>query len=622
MTKKAFQAESKRLMDLMVNSIYTNKEIFLRELISNASDAMDKMYYQALSDENLTFHKEDYFIRISADRENRTLTIEDHGIGMTEEELEENLGVIAKSGSYDFKQSKDIEADRGIIGQFGVGFYSSFMVAKKVEVLTRSYKEDQGHRWISEGAEGYEIEDAKKETSGTIITLYLRDNGEEENYDEFLEPYRLKQMVKHYSNYIRYPIQMLTEHSRLKEGSDSENPEYETYLEDEVLNSMVPIWRKNKKELTEEDYTNFYHDRHFGFDEPLHTIHMNVEGNIAFQALLYIPSQRPFDFYTKDYHGGLELYSNGVLIMERAEDLLPDYLSFVKGVVDSEDISLNISREILQQDRQLRLIRRHIEKKIIDELKKILDTDREKYESFFQVFGQMIKAGVYDNFGRDGDKLKDLLIFPSTAKGTYRTLCEYVKDMKPDQKFIYYANGESVETIRQLPQIKTFLDKEYEVLALTDHVDEFAVKMLRTYEEKEFKSISSSDVGFDSEPEKEEKNTKLLDKMKEILGDEVLSIRENKNLKGDASYLSSQGEISIDMEKTLRHMPGTQDLRAQKILEINPNHSSFRKMEKYYNEDPEKFKLYTNLLYNQARLIAGLEIEDPIGFVKDITELM
>lgn len=622
MTKQSFQAESKRLMDLMVHSIYTNREIFLRELISNASDAMDKMYYYALSDDTLTFHKDDYFIRLTPDKQQRTLTIEDRGVGMTEEELTENLGVIAKSGSYDFKSNQQLEEDRGIIGQFGVGFYASFMVAKKVEVLTRSYKETKAYRWTSEGADGYEIEEATKELPGTIITLHLRDNTEEENYDEFLQPYRLSQMVKHYSNYIRYPIKMLTEHSRRKEGSPEDKPEYETYMEDEVLNSMVPIWRKNKKELSQEDYLNFYHDRHFGFDTPLETIHMNVEGNIAFQALLYLPSQRPFDFFTKDYRKGLELYSNGVLIMEHTEELLPDYLSFVKGVVDSEDISLNISREMLQKDRQLQLIRRHIEKKILDELRKMMDKDREKYETFFHVFGQMLKAGVYDNFGQDADKLKDLLIFPSTAKGTLRSLSQYVKDMQPEQNFIYYANGESAEHIRQLPQIKAFLDKDFEVIALTDTVDEFALKMLRSYEEKEFKSISDSDVGFDSEPQQEEKDTKMLDKMKEILGNEVISIRENKHLKGDASYLSSQGEISIDMEKTLRHMPGTQDLRAQKILEINPNHSAFRKMEQYYHEDPEKFKLYTNLLYNQARLIAGLEIEDPLSFVHDISELM
>ena len=617
MQNKKYNAETERLMDLMIHSIYTNKEIFLRELISNASDAMDKMYYIALNDDKLKFNHEDYFIRITPDKYKRTLTIEDGGLGMTAEELVENLGTIAKSGSLDFKNLNKKDADHEIIGQFGVGFYSAFMVADEISVLTRSYKEEKAHLWKSKGAEGYSIEDAEKDKHGTIITLHLRDNTKEENYDVYLDEYKIRELVSHYSNYISYPIKMEVEKKRPTADSTEDDPKFESYREDDVLNSSVPMWRKNKNELKEEDYNNFFRQRHFGFEDPLAHIHISVEGMISFKAILYIPSRRPFDFLNPDKKGGLELYSNGVLIMEKCEDLLPDYLSFIKGVVDSEDISLNISREMLQKTRELQLIKKNIEKKILDELAKILKNDRDKYAEFFKNFGVSLKSGAYENYGADKDKLKDLFIYTTTKRENI-TFNEYRKDMFPDQDFIYYANGSSIEAIKDLPQIKHFIDKDIEVLALIDPIDEFVIKMLEEYDDKKFKSISETD----EVKEEDEKNLQdYVKKMKDILKGEVSSIRENPNLKDDAAYLSSKGEISIEMEKTLSHMPNNQVFKADKVLEVNPNHPALKKL-KEMDESSEEFKTYTQMLYDGARLVAGLEIKDPIAYARNVSKLM
>ncbi|MDU7303130.1 MAG: molecular chaperone HtpG [Peptoniphilus lacydonensis] len=617
MKNKKYNAQTERLMDLMINSIYTNKEIFLRELISNASDAMDKMYYIALNDKNVKFNHEDYFIRITPDKENRTLTIEDNGIGMSEDELVENLGTIAKSGSLDFKKLNEKEDNHEIIGQFGVGFYSAFMVADEISVLSKSYKDDIAHLFKSQGAEGYSIEDAKKDSHGTIITLHLKENSEDENYDKYLDEYEIRDLVSHYSNYISYPIKMEVEKKKPSDDSTEEDPKFESYREDDVLNSSVPMWRKNKNELTEEDYNNFFRQRHFGFEDPLAHIHVSVEGAISFKSILYIPSRRPFDFFNPDRKGGLELYSNGVLIMDKCEELLPNYLNFVKGVVDSEDISLNISREMLQKTRELQLIKKNIEKKILDELAKILKNDREKYREFFKNFGVSLKSGAYENYGADKDKLKDLFIF-ATTKREDATFNEYRKEMKPDQDFIYYANGSSIEAIKDLPQIKHFIDKDIEVLALTDPIDEFVIKMLEEYDDKKFKSISETE---DVKEEDEKTLKDYVKKMKEILEGEVSSIRENPNLKDDAAYLSSKGEISIEMEKTLKNMPNNQGFKADKVLEVNPNHPALKKL-KEMDQASEEFKTYTKLLYDGARLVAGLDIEDPIAYARNVSKLM
>ena len=617
MKNKKYNAQTERLMDLMINSIYTNKEIFLRELISNASDAMDKMYYIALNDKNVKFNHEDYFIRITPDKENRTLTIEDNGIGMIEDELVENLGTIAKSGSLDFKKLNEKEDNHEIIGQFGVGFYSAFMVADEISVLSKSYKDDIAHLFKSQGAEGYSIEDAKKDSHGTIITLHLKENSEDENYDKYLDEYEIRDLVSHYSNYISYPIKMEVEKKKPSDDSTEEDPKFESYREDDVLNSSVPMWRKNKNELTEEDYNNFFRQRHFGFEDPLAHIHVSVEGAISFKSILYIPSRRPFDFFNPDRKGGLELYSNGVLIMDKCEELLPNYLNFVKGVVDSEDISLNISREMLQKTRELQLIKKNIEKKILDELAKILKNDREKYREFFKNFGVSLKSGAYENYGADKDKLKDLFIF-ATTKREDATFNEYRKEMKPDQDFIYYANGSSIEAIKDLPQIKHFIDKDIEVLALTDPIDEFVIKMLEEYDDKKFKSISETE---DVKEEDEKTLKDYVKKMKEILEGEVSSIRENPNLKDDAAYLSSKGEISIEMEKTLKNMPNNQGFKADKVLEVNPNHPALKKL-KEMDQASEEFKTYTKLLYDGARLVAGLDIEDPIAYARNVSKLM
>ncbi len=631
MEKKQFKSESKRLMDLMIHSIYTNKEIFLRELISNASDAIDKVYYKTLTDKDKTFNKDDYYIRIHPNKDNRTLTIEDTGIGMTAAELEDNLGTIAKSGSSDFKNDQEMEEDFDIIGQFGVGFYSAFMVSDKVEVESKALDSDSSFVWISEGADGYTIEPGTRSTHGSKITLYLKENSEDNNYDDYLEPYRIRHLVEHYSNFIRYPIKMVEEKSRVKEDTkDSENPEYETYLADDVLNSMIPIWRKNKNELTDEDYNNFYHDKRLGFDAPLAHVHLSIEGAMSYKAILYIPGQAPFDYYTRDYEKGLELYSNGVLIMEKCSELLPDYFSFVKGVVDSEDISLNISREMLQQDRQLRLISRKIDTRISEELKKMLENDRETYEKFFKAFGNQIKVGTYDKWGQDKDKLQDFLLFYSSKEGKLVTLKEYVERMPEDQKYIYYATGSSVSQLEKLPQVSIIKNKDYEILYLTETIDEFVTQTLRQYLDKEFRSVSSQNLGLeapednqtDEDTETSEADEKLLEKMKDLIGDEVVKVKTTAHLKDDVAYLSTEGDLSIEMEMTLNTMPQGGDVKAKKVLEINKNHPVYQKLQTYFEADDEQFALYTELLYNQARLIAGLPLDDVVAFTKNISKLM
>ncbi len=625
MERKEFRAESKRLLDLMVNSIYTHKEIFLRELISNSSDAIDKIYYRALTDENLNFNKNDYYIKITSNKENRTLTISDTGIGMSKEELEDNLGIIANSGSFAFKKENEIKDGFDIIGQFGVGFYSAFMVSDKVTVISKTFGEETAYKWESEGAEGYTVEPTEKRGVGTDIILKIKENTEDENYDEFLEEYRLREIIKKYSDFIRYPIKMDVTKRRLKEGSEDE---YEQFKEEQVINSMVPIWRKNKRELTEEDYKNFYSEKHFGFDEPIKSIHLSVDGVVRYNALLFIPSQTPYDFYTKEYEKGLELYSNGVLIMNKCADLLPDYFSFIKGIVDSEDLSLNISREILQHDRQLKLIRKKIEEKIKDELALLLKNEREKYEEFFKGFGKQLKFGVYNDFGMNKEVLQDLLIFYSSKEKKMVTLDEYVSRMPEDQKYIYYAAGESIERIDKLPQTELVKDKGYEILYLVDDIDEFAIKMLMEYREKGFKSVSSGDLGIEADEnaqdnEKETKeNLDLFSFMKEALSDKVKDIKPSKRLKNHPVCLSSEGELSIEMEKILSQMPDNPGVKADKILEINVNHHVFDTLKSAFESDKEKLKLYINLLYNQALLIEGLPIEDPVEFTNNICKLM
>ncbi|MBM7867394.1 molecular chaperone HtpG [Heliobacterium gestii] len=625
MTVKQFQAESKRLLDLMVNSIYTHKEIFLRELISNASDAIDKIYYKALTDESISFNQADYFIKIEADKPNRTLKIIDSGIGMTQAEMEENLGVIAKSGSLAFKKENELKDGFDIIGQFGVGFYSAFMVSDVVTVISRALGSDQAYKWESQGADGYTIEPCAKDTVGTEITLKIKANTEDESYDEFLEEYRIKSIIKKYSDFIRYPIKMDVTKSRLKEGSEEE---YEQYTEEQTLNSMVPIWKKNKSELTKEDYDNFYSEKHFGFDSPLRHIHINAEGTISYKAILYIPEKMPFDFYTKEYEKGLELYANGVLIMNKCADLLPDYFSFVKGMVDSEDLSLNISRELLQHDRQLKLIAKNIKSKIKSELEDLLKNDRDQYVEFFQSFGKQLKYGLYSDFGSHKDVLQDLLLFYSSKEKKLVTLDEYVSRMPEDQKFIYYAAGDSIERIDKLPQTELVADKGYEILYFTDDVDEFAIRMLRSYKEKEFKSVSSSDLGIEAEENKEasdaekQENQELFTAMKDLLADKVKTVKASKRLKQHPVCLSNEGELSIEMEKVLKAMPNGQEVKADKVLEINVNHAVFQALKEARERDQEKFTLYTDLLYNQALLIEGLPVDDPVAFSNNICKIM
>ncbi|PRR80161.1 Chaperone protein HtpG [Clostridium liquoris] len=625
MEKKQFKAESKRVLDLMINSIYTHKEIFLRELISNSSDAIDKIYYKALTDDTLKFEKDDYYIKVIPNKDDRTIKIYDTGIGMTKEELDDNLGVIAKSGSLQFKKENELEDGHDIIGQFGVGFYSAFLVADTVTVISKAFGSDQAYKWESSGVDGYTIEPCDKDSFGTEITLKIKENTEDENYDEYLDEYKLKSIIKKYSDFIRYPIKMDITTSKLKEGSDKE---YEDYTEEQVVNSMVPIWRKNKNELTREDYERFYSEKHYGFDKPVKYIHTSVDGVVSYNSILFIPEKTPYDFYTKEYEKGLELYSNGVLIMNKCKELLPDYFSFVKGVVDSEDLSLNISREVLQHDRQLKLIAKSIKTKIKSGLEELLKNERDKYEEFYKSFGRQLKYGVYSEFGANKDVLEDLLMFYSSKEKKMVTLAEYVSRMPEDQKYIYYAVGESIDRIEKLPQIELVLDKEYEVLYFTDDIDEFAIKVMAKYKEKEFKSISSGDLGIESEDNKntsdedEKENKELFEKMKNILSDKVKDVRASKRLKNYPVCLSNEGELSIEMEKVLNSMPDNQNLKAEKVLEINVNHDVFKSLKEAYEKDEDKLKLYTELLYNQALLIEGLTINDPVEFTNDICKLM
>ena len=630
MAKKEFQAESKKLMDMMINSIYTNKEIFLRELISNASDAIDKLYYKSLTDPSVGMNKGDFRILITRDQENRILTIEDNGIGMTKEELEQNLGTIAHSGSLDFKKdNKDENID--IIGQFGVGFYSSFMVADKVTVISKAYGSDEAWQWESSGVDGYEMTPAQKDTAGTQIILHIKPDTETDHYDNFLDEYGIVAIVKKYSDYVRYPIQMERQHERQKPEPDPKpedyKPEWETYTELETLNSMVPIWKKQKSEVTDEEYANFYKEKFGDYTDPARVIVSRTEGTANYNALLFVPSHRPYDFYTKDYEKGLALYASGVLIMEKCADLLPDYFGFVKGLVDSQDLSLNISREMLQHDRQLKLIATRIEKKIASELKSMLEHDRENYGKFFESFGLRLKIGMYENYGINKDKLKDLVLFRSST-GKMRTLKEYVQDMKEDQTCIYYAAGETPERIAHLPQTEAVLDRGYEVLYLTDDVDEFALMVLQEYEGKSFKNVAAEDARVQTEEEKQaaekqaEENKALLEKMKTILGERVKDVRVSTTLKNHPVCITTDGAISMEMEKVLNSMPGAeQKVKAEQIFELNTEHPVFEVLRRFEN-DEDKLKKYTEVLYDQALLIEGRSIEDPVAYANNVAELL
>ena len=626
MRKKQFKAESKKLLDMMINSIYTHKEIFLRELISNASDAIDKLYFRSLTDNAVKLSKDDFKIQIDIDKENRTITLTDNGIGMTAEELESNLGTIAKSGSLNFKnENADDEnaQDISVIGQFGVGFYSSFMVADKVEVVSKAFGDDTAHKWVSSGADGYTIEECDKEDAGTVITLHIKEDTENEDYSQYLEQYKIDELVKKYSDYIRYPIVM--EMSHQVPDPDKEG-EYITELSTETLNSMVPLWRKSKSEIKPEDYNEFYKSKFMDYTDPMAVIHTKTEGQATFDALMFIPKNPPYDFYSKEYEKGLQLYSNGVLIMDKCADLLPDYFSFVKGLVDSADLSLNISREMLQHDHQLKIIAKAIDKKIKSELTKMLKNDREKYEKFFKTFGLQLKYGVYANYGMDKDGLKDLLLFESSNGDGYTTLKEYVGRMADSQESIYYACGENAEKISLLPQIDAVKEKGYEVLYFTDEVDEFAIQMLMEYDSKHFANICKDDLDLSTDAEKEamtkknEDSKDLLDKMKEALNGKVTAVKFSNKLGSHPVSLSAEGYVSLEMEKVLNSMPGAnQGVKAQLVLEINSNHPVAEKLEK---ADDETLKKYTGLLYSAARLIAGLDIDNPTEFSDIIAELM
>ena len=642
METKQFKAESKRLLDMMINSIYTHKEIFLREVISNASDAIDKLYFKSLTDTSIGMKKDDFFIRISADKEARTLTVSDNGIGMTEEDLENNLGTIASSGSLAFKSENDLGEDVDIIGQFGVGFYSTFMVAKEVTVITKAYGSDKAYKWTSDGVEGYTVEECEKDAAGTDVILTLKDDTDDEKYSDYLETFRIRTLVKKYSDYIRFPIKMLCENPHYSE--DKEEPDI--VLEDEILNSMTPIWKKNKKELTDEDYNNFYIDKFMDYTAPLAHIHAKNEGTATYDALLYIPSRAPFDFYSKDYEKGLQLYSSGVMIMDKCSDLLPDHFSFVKGLVDSEDLSLNISREMLQHDRQLKLIAKNIERSIKNELTKMLKNDREKYEKFFDVFGLQLKFGIYQNYSLAADSVKDLLLFASSfvddtpaegddkEKKSYSpkktTLAEYVSRMKEDQDAIYYACGESKAKIEMLPVFEKIKEKGYEVLFFTQDVDEFAIKVMMKYDDKPFRSITDANLDLDTEEEKEankktaEENKDMFEFMRDSLEGKVKEVRLSSRLKSHPVCLSSDGNVTIEMEKILNSLPQNEgkDIHAEKCLELNPGHPIFTKLTELFKSDKDKLAEYTKLLYSQALLIEGLSIEDQVAFADLICGLM
>ena len=634
METKQFKAESKRLLEMMIHSIYTHKEIFLRELISNASDAIDKLYFKSLTDDKVGMNKDDFAIWIAADKDRRTIKITDNGIGMTAEELENNLGTIANSGSFKFKNENKLDEDNQIIGQFGVGFYSAFMVAKKVTVVTKAYGSDKAYQWESEGVDGYTITEAEKKTAGTEITLELLDDTDDEKYGEFLDQYRIKGLVKKYSDYIRFPVKMEMTHSRPKEQSEEDKAankplEYEDYIEVETLNSMVPLWKKNKTELKDEDYKHFYTEKFYDYTEPLKYAHVKNEGMPSYNALLYIPGKAPFDFYSKEYEKGLQLYSNGVLIMDKCADLLPDYFSFVKGLVDSEDRSLNISREMLQHDRQLKVIAKSIEKTISSELKKMLKNDREKYEEFWKNFGLQLKYGVYSDYGMNKDKLQDLLMFTSSKEKKLVTLDEYVTGMREEQKYIYYAAGESIERIEQLPQTELVKDNGFEILYLTDNVDEFAIRTLHSYKDKEFKNVSADDLGLENTEKKEEikakeeENSGMLEELAKALDGKVSKVVLSQRLKSHPVCLTTEGDITLEMEKVLNSMPTDQKVQAKRVLEINPEHEIFGKLTALSSSgDNEKLDKYAKLLYSQALLIEGMSIENPVEFSNLICELM
>ena len=625
MREKQFKAESKRLLDLMINSIYTNKEIFLRELISNASDALDKRYYNSMTQKKETIDKDKLNIKISIDKENKLLIIEDNGCGMNKEELENNLGTIAKSGSLAFKEAQEKQDDVDIIGQFGVGFYSCFMVSNDVTVISKSLDDEQAYKWHSTGVEGYTIEPTEKDEIGTKIILKIKEDTEDEKYSKYLEEFVIKNLVKKYSDYIRYPILMDVEHEKLKEGTKNE---YEKVKETETLNSMIPLWKKKKSEIKQEEYDSFYTSKFSDFSKPQKVIHTQAEGTFSYNALLFIPSHLPYDFYTKQYEKGLQLYSNGVLIKEKCEELLPDYFSFVKGLVDSPDLSLNISREMLQHDRQLKTLAKNIEKKINSELTKMLNDQRDEYIKLFNNFGTQLKYGAYDNYGMDKDKLKDLLMFYSSNDKKLTTLKEYVERMKEEQKEIYYACGETLDKIDMLPQVEKVKEKGYEILYLTENIDEFVVHSLSNYNDKKFTNICTNELDLDSEEEKEklkkenEENKEMLDAMKNALNDEVQLVRFTHRLKNHPVCLTSEGAISLEMEKVINAMPTDQNVKAQKVLEINEDHPIANKLKELYTEDKEKLKDYTKILYSQARLIEGMSVENPTEISNLICDIM
>lgn len=623
MKKRQFKTESKRVLDLMINSIYTNKEIFLRELISNASDAIDKLYYLSLTNKNIKVNKDDLFIKVDFNKDERTITITDNGTGMTEEELENNLGVIAESGSLKFKEENKEQNDVNIIGQFGVGFYSAFMVSDKVTVESKSYKEDKATIWESTGVDGYTLSPSDKKENGTIITLHLKEDTEDYNYSELLSEYKLRSIIKKYSDYISYPIKMEVENSRKKEDSD----EYETYKEVTTINSMIPLWKKNKKNITNEEYNNFYSDKFFDYKEPLKVIHFNIEGNVNFTAMLYIPSHAPYDYYSKEYEKGLQLYTNGVLIMDKCSDLLPDYFSFVRGVVDTEDIPLNISRETLQENKNIKLIAKSIETKIKKELLELLKDDRSKYEEFYKAFGTGLKFGIYNDYGMNKDKLEDLIMFYSSKEKKLITLDEYVQKLNEDNKNIYYCSGETIDKIDMLPQVENIKDK-HEVLYLTDYVDEFAIMALREYKGKTFVNVANESTDLSTEEEKEkikkenETNKSMLDEMKDILEGSVTEVKLTNKLKSHPVCLTTTGEISTSMEKVINAMPTDEKIKASEVLEINANHKIADKLKELYEKDKEEFKKYTKVIYYEARLIEGLPIDNPTEMSNLMCDIM
>ena len=623
MKKREFKTESKRVLDLMINSIYTNKEIFLRELISNASDALDKLYYLSLTNKDIKVKKNDLEIKIDLDKEARTLTITDNGCGMTEDELENNLGVIAESGSLHFKEENDGKDDVNIIGQFGVGFYSAFMVSDKVVVESKSYKDEDSHIWESTGVDGYTISKGKKETTGTKITLYLKKDTEDYNYSDFLTEYKIRSIIKKYSDYISYPIKMMVENTRKKEDSD----EYETYTEEATLNSMVPLWKKDKKNIKNEEYNNFYQDRFHDYEEPLKVLHFNMEGNVNFTALLFIPSHAPYDFYSKEYEKGLALYTNGVLIMDKCSDLLPDYFSFVKGVIDTEDIPLNISRETLQDNKNIKLIAKSIESKIKKELLSMLSDERDKYEEFYKAFGMGLKFGIYNDYGINKDKLSDLVMFYSSNNKKLTTLKEYTERMKEGQESIYYACGESVDKIDMMPQVESVKDK-YEVLYLTEYVDEFTIITLADYNSKKFVNVSSENTDISTEEEKKhineinDNNKDMLSSMKNLLGDSVKEVKFTSKLKNHPVCLTTEGEVSTSMEKVINSMPTGEKIKASEVLEINSNHKIADKLKELYKDNKEEFEKYTKVIYFEARLIEGLPIDNPTEMSNLMCDIM